>query len=590
MNVHEQFAVFFDDLCIQPYAYLISKKLSEGHICVELDEIILSDGLKDSIFEGIKLNTTELKRSKLVSESSSDKQPFVINNDKLYLQRYFSYESQIIDKIGDFIAEELSLLVEREMFLSKQTDFLKETLAEPPSKDAAPDEKIDWQLAGAILGYLHNFTIITGGPGTGKTTTVAKILAILYRENPKLKVALTAPTGKAGIRMLESLKSNKSVASYGISKQIETLNSSTIHRLLGYRRNSPYFKHNANNYLMYDVVIVDEASMIDVALFSKLLSAIDPTKRVILLGDKDQLASVEAGSLLGDLSVSQLPLNRMCEITHENVNSFIPDQAAKISDQYKVNGDGLLFEHIIELKKSHRFKSDSGIGKLSKAIIRSNETIVSSYFANIEDSVTIDQEYNESLFQKFVLGYKDYINDDIGTALHSINKYKVLCATRNGNRGLYAINKKIENILKSSGLITVNDEFYENRPIIVTKNYKDLDLYNGDIGIIRTDTDGVKKAYFLDNKNNVRRVLPGFISECETVYAMTIHKSQGSEYENVLVVLPENSENALLTKELLYTAVTRAKETITIQGTKEVVLDSINKGVNRASGITNRIA
>ena len=589
MNVHEQFATFFPEQLIQPFAYLVVKHLFEGHICVDVDAVDLDEAFAGSKFANSSVDKKHLLKSDLVGGSEADNRPFVLSKGKLYLHRYYRYESQIIKKISDFVDSEKSQISARQLFLDKNKAFVHQLNAEI-GKQSTTIEKIDWQLAGALMGFQHNFTVITGGPGTGKTTTVAKILALLYLENTELKVALTAPTGKAGIRMLESLKENDKVAGYGIKKEVEKLESSTIHRLLGYRRNSPYFRHDEENYLPHDVVIVDEASMIDVSLFAKLLNAIDPNSRVILLGDKDQLASVEAGSMLGDLSCSQFPLNFLSKNLIHDVNKFIIDAEGQIPNTFIDNKrTGLLKDHIVELKKSHRFAKDSGIGKLSDAIILSDANGIKSFFDTGDPAIELDEEYSTKQFNSFVAGYSAYIGADIEVALESINNLKVLCAVRKGPQGKYVVNERIEQVLVRAGLLKVDDEFYENRPIIVTKNFKDLELYNGDIGIIRTDVDGVKKVHFLDSQNNVRKVLPGYIPACETVFAMTIHKSQGSEYKNVMVILPKKGSGSLLTKELLYTAVTRAKEKVLLQATKEGILAAASRSVNRASGISNRI-
>lgn len=601
MNVHKQFADFFQEDEIKPFAYLLSKKLSSGHVCLNLEASNLEElknELQESELVNKELDVNFLALSNLISVDSLIKKPFVLNKNKLYLNRYFQYETKVIENIKMLIHNEKKYRDRRFRFLLEQKEFIQNNLNDPNlvGGDAENDEKTDWQLAGAVVGFLNNFTIITGGPGTGKTTTVAKILALLYKENPDIKVALTAPTGKAAIRMLESLKANKNIEEYGILDKIEKLNASTIHRLLGYIPNSLYFKHHQGNYLDIDVLIVDEASMIDISLFSKLLSALDPEKRVILLGDKNQLASVEAGSILGDLCASQTTLNSCADELRDLINDLIKNEESKISiNNVQENLHySLLHEHIIELIKIHRFAENSAIKKISKAIIKGDNETVSDMLDHINENnaeVQIDQTYDETIFKKFVSQYEEYINKPIEESLQLFNKCRVLCAVREGETGIYKINKKIESYLKEKGLLKIDSEFYEYRPIIVTKNNKDLELFNGDIGIIKSDQNNIKRAYFLDNNTGALRedVLPELLVGCETVFAMTIHKSQGSEYDNVMIILPKNEDNPLLTRELLYTAITRAKEKVIIQGQKEVIITSINKQVQRVSGLTNRI-
>jgi exodeoxyribonuclease V alpha subunit len=419
---------------------------------------------------------------------------------------------------------------------------------------------------------------------------VAKILAILFTINPSLKVALAAPTGKAAVRMAESLKKASSGLPASISKKFEEIVPGTLHRLLRYVPNSPYFKHNAENPVNFDVVIIDESSMIDVALFSKLLQATGNNTRLILLGDKDQLASVEAGSLFGDLCNAQTSFT----ISRERagfINNFINDKSKQITDDFISDSNShLLAQHIVELKKSHRFSSEKGIGKFSKAIINNNsEELLDFVNASEDEQVLIDTTYDETIFETFIKGYTEYIKtQDIKTAIKQLNEIRVLCAIREGEQGLYTINRKIEKYLQQKKLIKPTTEFYEHRPIIVTKNYYDLGLFNGDVGIIRYDENKVLKAWFEDSAGELKSVLPGFISQAETVFAMTIHKSQGSEYNHVLVVLPDAPELPLLTAELLYTGVTRAKTKVVLQATEEVIIETAKRRVKRASGIMER--
>ncbi len=592
-NVHHQFAEFFRSETLKPFAFLVSKKLSEGHICIQVSDA--AEELEESPFYDANIILTTASRLQyepLVTVKGGAKQPFVLHNNRLYLQRYFNYETEILNRIKGFVTSEKGEVDDRIeavrsvahfiQFLFNATGFTKSSLA---------GENIDWQLVAAVSAVLNNFTIITGGPGTGKTTTVAKILAILYTLNPELKVALAAPTGKAAVRMAESLKASSLNIAGNIIEKFQTITPGTIHRLLKYVPDSPYFKHNKDNPVNYDVIIIDESSMIDVALFAKLLDAIGPQNKLILLGDKDQLASVEAGSLFGDLCKSQAGLEVFSSERAELLNSFIVDNQRRISSEYiSKERVHLLSDHVIELKRSHRFTRDKGIGKFSKAIIKNDVQGLHEYLENSEDEqVTIDTTYNVDLFEQFIEGYSDYIKEpDIKKALQKLNRLRVLCAVREGEQGLYSLNTAIENYLRKKKLITRNSEYYENRPIIITKNYYALGLFNGDVGIVRSDENGVLKAWFEDSDKELKSVLPGYVAESETVFAMTIHKSQGSEYDKVLVVLPDNLNIQILTRELLYTAVTRAKLKVIVQASEAVILHTASGMVERASGIMER--
>lgn len=582
-DVHQQFADYFPSPALKPYLYLLSKKLSEGHICIDINKINHNE-LTAAGYQDV-MPIEKIQSDKLVSDGNIIT-PFVLLNDQLYLHRYFNYETIILNRIAAFIEKEQELRTEKLSNLKLHAPFIKELFKE---KNEAYKNVTNWQMAAVITALVNNFTIITGGPGTGKTTTVAKILSILYSFNPLLKVALTAPTGKAAARMKESLE-NADAVSADIKEKFKNLIPATIHRLLGFVKNSPNFKSNEGNPLHYDVVIADESSMIDVALFAKLLSAIGPDTKLILLGDKDQLASVEAGSLFGDLCLAQSKLNLMNAERLMLINSFTDEMGQRIGDEnIDNNTTHPLFEHIIELQFSRRFKNDEGIGKFSKAIINNKEEAIKDFFTNTDKQVFIDAAYSEEKFKEFVLGYKAFTEEtDIKKALVLINNLRVLCAVREGEQGLYAINKKIEKILEAEGLIKVTNDFYINRLIMVTSNNAELGLFNGDIGIIRKDENGVPRAWFQSGEGEIKSVLPGYISNAETVFAMTIHKSQGSEFNKVLVILPKREDSKILTRELLYTAVTRARENVIVQGSEALILKTAAAFVERGSGIIDR--
>lgn len=583
-DVHQQFAEYFNIPVLKPYAYLLSKKISEGHICLHLDKLTDADTELPAYCGNMVTGSEPLKSVPLVAQNGEDKEPFVLYQNRLYLQRYFRYETIFLNRIHQFLETEKTQLNDRIAILKKKQELVL-------SLFDSNGDTADWQLAAAITGVLNNFTIITGGPGTGKTTTVAKILAILFNIDPSLKVALAAPTGKAAARMAESLRNTKLPVDAALVEKLQGLSPSTIHRLLKSIKDSPYFRHNAGNPLNYDVVIVDESSMIDIALFAKLLDAIGPDTRLILLGDKDQLASVESGSLFGDLCQAQEKLNLFSADRVTLINSFIKDKRRQIPDsQISDETNHPLFQHLVELRHSHRFTGDKGIGKFSKAIIRNDKTVLEEFLNNGSDEqVVIDPTYSEELFEDFVAGYKDFIKEkDILTALRKINNLRVLCAVREGEQGLYATNRAIEKYLYDKKLIRINAEFYENRPIILTHNYYEHNLFNGDTGIIRPDGKGVLMAWFEDSSGSLKAVLPGYLAEAETVFAMTIHKSQGSEFNKVLVILPLKTKVPVLTRELVYTAVTRARSMVYVQSPAEVLLEAAERTVERASGIVNR--
>ncbi len=584
-DIHFQFAECFEEKLIRPYAYFLSRNLLEGNICIPIDEPVIRRN--ESPYQEV-CDIETLKGLKyLVTTKQEEIAPFILEGNKLYLHRYYRYESIIVNRIKELVFNGNKKSLERMELLSSKAELVYSFNADYPIQPTTNDAlKIDWQIVAVLQALLQDFSIITGGPGTGKTTTLAKVLAILYTVEPSARVALTAPTGKASMRMYESLTQTTLEVGDNILNLFRQLKPTTIHSLLGYQRDSVNFKYNSNNPLPFDWIIVDEASMIDVPMFAKVLDAMSDTCRIILLGDKDQLASVEAGSLLGDFCLSLNAINQFSSERADWINSFISDPNRKITTNYIHPTNSLLANNIIELKFSHRFNIEGGIGKLSNAVLTNNQTVIEEYiFHNIDANIHIDTKADDKILAKFCAGYKDFIQEtDIKTALKKLNNLRVLVAVREGERGLYAINRKIELELLRLKLINIDNEFYTNRPIMVTRNMYQLGLMNGDVGIIR---DG--RIHFDVAGEGIRSFLPAYLTDAETVFAMTIHKSQGSEFNDVLIVLPEGIDSPLLTRELLYTGITRAKKSVTIQGGLDSIMQAAGATVKRVSGIREKL-
>jgi len=520
IDVHYKFAEYFKGA--EPLAWAVSKTLAEGSICLDLDSFKKSIEYNDEFWQANPFREKAgpfdniITNDQFITHKENELKPFVVKNKKVYLHRYFTYETQIIDN---------------------------------------------------IIRLGQNFKIITGGPGTGKTYGVATELVKLFKENADIKVAMAAPTGKAAARMEESIRKftddpdNK--LNPLIKEKLNGLKGQTIHRLLGYLRNSVFFKHNEKNPLPYDVVVIDEASMIDGAMMAKLLNAIADDTLFYLIGDKDQLASVEAGSVFGD-------------ICRAKESALLKDKVEVKVKNYRAEG-----KHIITF---------------SKKLIEGEKDFILNY--EINDEVVIDKpldgKFSGELFQKEILLYKEYIEaSDIKTALQKLNRVRVLCVTREHDHSVAESNVRIEKLLRKK----INDPsefspkagFYHNQPIIITKNDYDLGLNNGDVGLVRRDEKDVLKAYFEDQDGKVKEYPAGYLNHYQTVFAMTIHKSQGSEFDHVVVLLPEKQARKLLTRELLYTAVTRAKKKVLVQSTPESLEHCLNNVVSRASGLTDRI-
>lgn len=588
-DVYQQFSESFSIPAIRPYAYFLAKRLEEGHICIPLEEPL--SAVATSPYKIDRLPDLRQAAVYVGKADEAGPKPFIVDGDRIYLQRYHRYETIVLKHIREKVLSGAALMAVRKQALEVHRDLILSLGAAYRTAGLTADEVVDWQLVSAISALLRDFSIITGGPGTGKTTTLAKILRILYAIQPDVRLALAAPTGKAAQRMHESLLASMTDFPEDIRNRIAVLKPSTIHLLLGSVPDSVYFKHHKDHPLPYDLVVVDEASMIDMPMFAKLLGALGDTGRIILLGDKDQLASVEAGSLLGDLCQSVDTLNQFTDEQASWTNTFIAEDARKLTPAYRKCSNTLLADSILELRLSHRFKSQGAIGNLSRAIIRSDADALRNLIADkSEPTLSFDTEYADAVLSNFLDGYEAYIReDDIATALKKLNLLRVLVTIKDGPRGLHAMVRRIEDILTRKGWLKPSAGFYPHRPVIVTRNNYELSLFNGDIGIVRADDGGNLRVWFESVDDGIRPVVPAFLSNCETVFAMTIHKSQGSEFDKVLVVLPEGTDNPLLTRELLYTAVTRAKQEVVIQGTAATLLHAAGSMVRRISGVNSRI-
>ncbi len=505
----------------------LSFQQNQGHSCIHLDNdgkgLILASGLALSVTNSSDVNTTL---------------PLIIEQNRLYLHRYWYYENRL--------AQQLTKMTEL-----KHCDQLKITTETLLDKYFGITATIDWQRSAAIMAINQNFCIITGGPGTGKTTTVVKILALLQElSDQPLLIALAAPTGKAAMRLQESIGSNKATLPCTATiKSAIPESVTTLHRLLGAKPASPYFRHNAKQPLVYDLVVVDEASMVDLALMSKLLDALKPGARLILLGDKDQLASVESGTVLADLTLA------------------LPQQT-------------------LELRKSHRFDGD--IKKLATAINNQQDIEAWELFQSDNENIALLETDLIDYITQQQIAYLQLITKeaDFSEIYKAFNRFQALCATRLGKNSVSDITLAVEKSLSEKKLIHLSGLWYSGRPIMITQNNAALQLYNGDIGICLRDKeqDNQLRVFFQQADGSIKKYLPARIPHCETVFVMTIHKSQGSEFDEVLIILPE-THNPILTKELLYTAITRAKKTIKLVANASVFYSTVRKRVQRVTGL-----
>lgn len=481
-----------------------------------------------------------LRLSRMVSEHGAT--PLVLENGRLYFHRYWQYENQLASNIRRLVENPAPLDIDEASFERYLPQVNTET---------------NWQRKTAEIALASGFSIITGGPGTGKTTTVAKIIALLLEasENP-LHVALAAPTGKAAMRLEQSIGQNQAAWSCAQSNKDKMPEKAhTLHRLLGAMPPSPYFRHNEENPLPYDVVIVDEASMVDLALMSKLAAALKKDARLILLGDADQLASIESGAVLADLS------------------NALPEQTTKLQKTYRFD------ENIAALAKAvNRQQPDQTWDILNSPSMENIKRVKGNL---VEDILNKQTKFLELIKKK--VAFPDIYR--------VFNSFQVLCANRQGADGAAEINRQIEQRLAEQNLITPIGQWYSGRPVLITQNNHHMQLYNGDIGIClpANQLNGKLMVYFQRPDGSVNSYLPARLPHCETVFAMTIHKSQGSEFDEVLIVLPEKY-NLVLTKELLYTAITRAKKSVAIKTNRDVLEQTLRKRIRRYGGLLEKLA
>jgi exodeoxyribonuclease V alpha subunit len=525
-------------------AALLSRSIRERNICLDLGEPVPAAATDELEFPKADAWRAQLEKSRAFGGPDANT-PIVISGDRLYLRRYWDYEQSLAQAI-----------------LRK-------------AKRNQPRQNVSNTQEEAIEAALQNqFTIIAGGPGTGKTTTVLEILQRLLEQpdGDRLRIRLAAPTGKAAARLQELLrKVHEDPKVDGKIKERLPRNASTIHRLLGFKPDSVFFWHDRRNPLPLDVLVVDEASMVALPLMAKAFEALSENARVILLGDRDQLASVEPGAVLADMA-----------------------DAASAQDSPLQNA-------LLVLSKNYRFGNENAIYRLSIAVRAGNtdeasQILHESSFQELGSAATPSPLQIGARLEEIVLDqYKPYLSEkEPAKALAVFQRFRVLCALRDGPFGANQVNAVIEGILHKRGLITDPSHLYAGQPILVTRNDYQAGLFNGDVGIVLpdpADTAGTSQlwGWFIGQDNELRRLSPGRLPEYELAYAMTVHKSQGSEFDRVLLILPDR-DSPVLTRELVYTGLTRASKRVDVWFNEEVLRASVGRKAVRASGLRDALA
>ncbi|HYC47290.1 MAG TPA: exodeoxyribonuclease V subunit alpha [Burkholderiales bacterium] len=563
-------------------AALASRATGNGDVCANLADFAgMSVPQLDTTVPPVERWIQMLREEPVVAEPGEFR-PLVLDQaGRLYLYRYWDYERRL--------AEALTAR-------AVAADGVDEKLLRSGLNRYFPDAADIEQKLAAALAVLRRFCVISGGPGTGKTTTVVKILALLAEQaHGRLSIRLTAPTGKAAARVQAAV----SAALGGLELDLFTrecmpTEAFTIHRLLGARPNAASYRFGRSNPLPLDVLVVDEASMADLALAVKLVEALPPQARLILLGDKDQLASVEAGAVLGEICRSAgytAPFGK-------RLAGVAGVQASRVS-KTDVNACALS-DSIAFLERSYRFGPESGIGALSRHVNAGDgDAALALLKADAPADVTWRSvgasELRAQLGGYVVERLRPYFEAVRGGAppqdiLQRFDAFRVLCAHRSGLFGIAAVNRAIEEALDAAHLVSARHGWYAGRPVIVTQNDYSLRLFNGDVGIALPDPLEPARltVFFASGSEGVRSVAPARLPEHETVYAMTIHKSQGSEFGEVLIVLPPEL-SPVLSRELVYTGITRAMRGVEVWGTEAVFAAAIERRLTRASALQEKL-
>ena len=558
-------------------AKLVSNFRGRGDVCVALPVITSTHASKvgGPDIPPLKSWVRKLRASGVVG-GPGEFAPLILDKaERLYLQRYWKYE----DALGRNLQARLR---DNPIKGFNQTELAKNLEKLFPAQS-------DLQKVAAFVAGTSRLCVISGAPGTGKTRTIVLICALLIALEGKreLNFALAAPTGKAAARLKETIAQTRLALRLPEEVKLPT-DASTIQRLLGAKGDSPHFRHDAKNPLGADVVIVDEASMIDLALLAKLFDSVRPDARIILVGDKDQLASVEAGSAFRDICTPGFQLG---------VSVSLAEAFAKCTGE-KLEGtsssEAPIHPVVVELRRNYRFTPETGIAELSSAV---NQGDAEGAIAVLKSGGRIrwrptppvkrfERELRERVFPRFE---KLLMLTDPAEALNQLTEFAVLCALRRGPFGAETVNTLLERMLRETGGVESNARYHAGEPAIIVRNDYNVGLFNGDLGIVLRDaTSGELRIFFRGESGDVLNFAPGRLPAHQPAFALTVHKSQGSEFRDALVILPEK-DAPVLTRELLYTGVTRVRETVEVWATEHILRQTIERKIERSSGLRDQL-
>ena len=558
-------------------AVFTSLFLKEGHVSLPIDQSpkewadhLDLDKLIERELADLPMDRADLESNRIIGKGDKEK-PFIMHGDRISIRRFFMYEKKISDwiKTRSKVTSDLHAELPLDYFHS-----LFDSDSESPN----------WQKVAVAMSMIKPFLIISGGPGTGKTTTVAKILAMqMMSSKEPLRIALAAPTGKAAGRMAESLYREIDRLNVPEEKRSQIpKDAATLHRLLyGLDRGGllPDFDKKT---LRYDLIVVDEASMIDLNLMYRLISHIGEKTRLILLGDKDQLASVEAGSVFADLC--QKPENGFRQETADLIKQLMTQTDLPVKKQ------SILNDSVLYLTKSYRFDEESGIGNLA-SLVKQGEVTSNQIGSLIDKNPELKNEQFD-FSRESLEDLSKSLSVQVETVKEIRNAKKLLkfwkesawlTVLRRGPEGSRELNRLVEKILVLQRTVQPENGWYHGRPVIITRNSYAMGVFNGDLGVCLKDSDG-KMTVYVESGSEIKKLQPNRLTDYAPAYFLTVHKSQGSEFDHVNLLLPKR-DTPILTRELLYTAITRARNSFHLYGDLELFTKGVQRETVRYTGL-----
>ncbi|MDN5854786.1 MAG: exodeoxyribonuclease V subunit alpha [Actinomycetia bacterium] len=545
-----------------------------GSVCLDIAEVRATTAVEGESLDDLAWPETgswlaALEASELVASDDTDTdggaRPLRLVDGVLYLARYWRDEQVVALAVDTATARTAPSIDSERMGTALARLF--------------GSEQADRQRLAAVVAATRWFSVIAGGPGTGKTTTVARLVALLRDQaGPPLRIALAAPTGRAAARLGEAVAAATGALDPADRERISSLEASTLHRLLGWKPGSrTRFRHDATNPLPYDVVIVDEASMVSLTMMARLVDALREDTRLVLVGDPDQLASVEVGAVLGDLVRRAAPVGESTAI-----ESLVPVDLESLDADERHSA---LASGVVRLSHVYRFAGE--IEQLAQGVRAGDADAVLALLDTDAQTVELVETGSGALRTDVVSTGHEVVRaaraGDGDAAVEALARHRLLCAHREGPHGVGRWSVQAEEWLRAEIEGYGHEGFaYVGRPLLVTANDYQLRLFNGDTGVV-VDVDGEPRAAFRRD-GRVETLPTGRLGEVQTMHAMSVHRSQGSQFDRVTLVLPP-ADSPLLTRELLYTAVTRATEHVRIIGTREALAQAVSRPIVRASGL-----